>query len=213
TSLKGQIQLGQRRLQRGAQPEEIAVSLTLAEQQVDRLARLVGELLDVSRLARGRFALSPTLVALDPLVRRVVESERAAEPPHPIDLSSSGADLQIRADAGRLEQVLVNLLQNARKYSPPVSPIHVRVRGEPDAVTIAVQDYGIGVPPADQKRIFQPFHRAGNIDRGVSGLGLGLYIAAEIVRAHGGEISLDSRPGEGSTFTVRLPLEPSPPQR
>ncbi|GEM_PF-1088490 len=206
TSLKGQLQLGQRRLQRGAQPEEIAISLTLAEQQVNRLARLVGELLDVSRLASGRFGIVPVAVEIEPLVRRVVEAERAAEPPHPIDFSGAGTESEIRADPDRLEQVLVNLIQNARKYSPPGSPIRVRVRIEPEAVTIAVQDRGIGVPLADQERIFQPFHRASNIDRGVSGLGLGLYIAAEAVRAHGGAIEIDSFPGEGSTFTVRLPL-------
>ncbi|HLZ70298.1 MAG TPA: PAS domain S-box protein [Dehalococcoidia bacterium] len=206
TSLKGQIQLGQRRLQRGAQPEEIAASLTIAEQQVNRLARLVGELLDVSRLASGRFGIVPVPLALDPLVRRVVETERAAEPPHPIDFGGAGGAPEVRADPDRLEQVLVNLLQNARKYSPPGSPIRVRVWKEPEAVAIAVQDRGIGVPPADQERIFQPFQRASNVDRGVAGLGLGLYIAAEIARAHGGAIDLDSLPGEGSTFTLRLPL-------
>ncbi len=205
TSLKGQIQLGQRRVQRGAQPEEIAIALELAEQQVNRLARLVGELLDISRIAGGRFAVAPVPVALDQLVRRVVEAERGVEPPHPIDFAGAGAELEILADPDRIEQVLVNLLQNARKYSPAGSPIGVRVLAEPQWVTIAVEDRGIGVPEAEQEQIFKPFQRASNIDRGVSGLGLGLHIAAEIVRAHGGAISVESRPGAGSTFRVRLP--------
>jgi PAS domain S-box-containing protein len=210
TSLKGQIQLGRRRLQRGAQPEEIAIALELAEQQVNRLARLVGELLDVSRIASGRFVIAPQPVALDRLVRRVVEAERAGEPPHPIEFSSAGTEVTVHADADRLEQVLVNLIQNARKYSPPGSPIRVGLQADADAVTIAVQDRGIGVPEDEQERIFQPFQRASNVDRGISGLGLGLHIAAEIVRAHGGVLAVASRPGAGSTFSVRLPLGSGP---
>src|SRR5581483_11311681 len=135
-------------------------------------------------------------------------TERAGEPPHPIEFggAATGGELTVLAAPDRLEQVLVNLIQNARKYSPQVSPSRVTLEAEEGVARIVVQDRGIGVPEDEQERIFQPFQRASNVDRGISGLGLGLHIAAEIVRAHGGEIGIESRPGAGSRFSVRLPI-------
>ena len=116
----------------------------------------------------------------------------------------------VHADAERLEQVLVNLLENAQKYSSVETKILVRVSADAGSVSIAVEDKGVGIPPEERERIFERFPRAGNIDQNIAGLGLGLHIAVEIVRAHEGTLTVDSTPGAGSTFTVTLPIGPPP---
>jgi PAS domain S-box-containing protein len=205
TALKGQLQLVGRRLARGelAGADEF---VRLAEGQVDRLATLVDTLLDVSRLADGRFALDAGPVALGPLLDRVVALARAAsDPPRPIELTLPDGSPLVLGDADRLELVFVNLLENARKYAPAERPIRVRLAADGERVTVAVRDEGAGIPPEEQDRIFDRFRRASNVDLGIAGMGLGLYISREIVRAHGGEIRVESAPDVGSTFTVALP--------
>lgn len=207
TSLRGNVQLASRRLVRGAGPEPVLQVLERAEAQVDRLGRLVRDLLDVSRISSSRIMLQSEPLALESLVRRTVEMERDAEPSRLIDLELPARSLVANADAERLEQVVVNLLQNARKYSPAEAPIHVRLESGRDLARISVQDHGIGIPAEDLPHIFDRFHRASNVDfHGVAGLGLGLYIARGIVEAHGGRLTVDSIAGEGSTFTIHLPL-------
>ena len=205
TALKGQLHLMRRRLARGVAPHEVAELSVRADAQVDRLNELVHDLLDVSQITSGRFAVERERVALGPIIQRVVEMERAAPPPVRIELALPEQDPVVEADRRRLEQVLVNLIENARKYAPAGRPVRVRVAAREDTATIAVQDEGIGIPPEDQAHIFDRFHRAGNVDKGISGFGLGLYISREIVRAHGGDLIVESAPGAGSTFTVILP--------
>ncbi|HEY7294429.1 MAG TPA: ATP-binding protein [Dehalococcoidia bacterium] len=209
TSLQGYLEVTQRRLQRGAPAESAAGGLELALRQVARLTRLVNELLDASRLTRGLFVIEPQPLDLVPLVQRAVEADRlAAQTGHELALTAPEPGPRVNADPDRLEQVLANLLGNARKYSRPEQPISVTVHTGAESAIIAIRDEGIGVPEEDQPHIFEPFHRAGNVDRGLTGFGLGLYVAHEIVRAHGGTLTLASRPGAGSTFTIALPLAP-----
>lgn len=208
TALRGSLQIIQRRLQRSGAPAEVQDVMARADRQVERLTRLVRGLLDVSRIAGGQLAVEPTPVALAELVRRAVEQERAAAPDRTIGLTLPEQDPLVAADPDRLEQVLSNLLDNARKYSPADAPIEVRVDVAADTAAVAVRDAGAGIPVDQQERIFGRFHRADNVDRGVAGLGLGLYIAREIVHAHGGSLTVESAPGAGSTFTIRLPLLP-----
>lgn len=205
TILKAQVELSLRRLERGVATTDLAQSLVVVRRQADRLNRLVGDLLDVSRLARGQFVIAAEPVELGPLVAGVVAGQRALDPDRVIEVVFAGQGLVVRGDADRLEEVLVNLLENARKYSPAGGPISVTVGGDANVVNVAVRDLGIGIPPADHERIFEPFHRAQNMPPGGSGLGLGLYIAREFVRAHGGTLSVESTPGEGTTFCVTLP--------
>src|SRR5438552_17212712 len=109
-------------------------------------------------------------------------------------------------DPPRLRQVIVNLVENAIKYSPGGGKIEVRVVDGPDRVRIDVQDEGLGIPPSEQARIFEKFYRLdAEMARGVGGSGLGLYISREIVTQLGGTLTVESAPGTGSTFTVRLP--------
>jgi signal transduction histidine kinase len=206
TALKSNLQLARRRLQRGAVQEQVSELVVQANAQTDRLAGLVSDLLDVSRLAAGRLSIERSPADIGPLVTRIVQTELAADPARAIELSLPDDIPPVEMDASRIEQVLLNLIENARKYSPADRPVHVRVTTGAYALMIAVQDHGIGVPHEDHERIFERFHRAANVDKGVSGLGLGLHIAREIVHAHGGTLTLESVPGSGSTFTVTLPL-------
>jgi signal transduction histidine kinase len=113
-------------------------------------------------------------------------------------------------DPGRIDQVLTNLISNAVKYSPDGGEVHVSVREVDDEVRVAVRDEGIGIAKRDQSEVFQPFRRLHADARVITGTGLGLYISSQIVARHGGSIDLVSRPGEGSTFTVHLPLLTEP---
>ncbi|MGE3601714.1 MAG: ATP-binding protein, partial [Dehalococcoidia bacterium] len=209
TALKGQIQLADRRLRRG-QYDAVPTLIDHADAQVDRLTRLVRDLLDVSRIGGGGITMEFQPVALGALVQHVIDLERAAAPGRQITLDLPLTTPTIDADAQRIEQVLFNLLQNARKYSAPDTAIQVAVRVPEDVVTIAVTDHGEGIPADELPRIFERFHRARNVDRNIAGLGLGLYITREIVQAHGGDLAVESTVGRGSTFTVTLPWSAEP---
>lgn len=207
TSLKGNLELVQRRLQRGQGVESIAGPLERAALQTERLIGLVRDLLDVARISSGHLEIERAPVDLGALVSRIVELERSTEPGRTIVLEAPAVAVVIEADEARLEQVLVNLLENARKYSPEQQPVRVVVQARGGAAVVSVEDRGIGIPPEELERIFERFHRASNIDRrSFSGLGLGLHIARQIVEAHGGALSANSTPGQGSTFTLTLPL-------
>jgi signal transduction histidine kinase len=174
------------------------------EAQTERLRALVEQLLDVSHISAGRFELTREEVDLCQVVQEVVEDLRE-------QLSRSGSRLELRTecpvlgwwDRLRLEQVVANLLENAIKFGQG-KPLEVRVEPEPDRVRLVVRDQGIGFPSEAKARIFEKFERAVS-ERHYGGLGLGLFIARQIVEAHGGTISVESAPGEGSTFTVVLP--------
>jgi signal transduction histidine kinase len=174
------------------------------EAQVDRLHKLVESLLDVSRLAQGRLVLQRRDVDLGAIVRDVALrfEDAARRAGCALNVSVSG-DARGRWDEERLDQVVANLLGNAVKHAAGAA-IHVRVVGEDDAVRIEVQDAGPGIAPADQARVFGRFERAAN-GQLIAGLGLGLWIARDIVEAHGGRIELTSDVGCGATFVVELP--------
>jgi signal transduction histidine kinase len=173
--------------------------------QARRLVTLVDELLDVSRVRTGRLALhreALDLVALvsDHVARLTGESARPAPQ---IVLSATGAP-HGHWDRTRLEQVVSNLVSNAIKYGAG-EPVEVEVGAEADHAVLIVRDHGIGIAPEDQARIFGRFERAVS-SRNYGGLGLGLWIARQIVEAHGGTIAVRSAPGQGAEFRVQLPL-------
>jgi two-component system, LuxR family, sensor kinase FixL len=209
TALQLQLQLIQRAASRpgGVLPEAVAAKLSGLERQTRRIGVLVNELLDVSRVRLGRLELHREAVELTALVRETV-SQLAPEG------ARAGSTLEIVApgpvegqwDPLRLEQVLTNLLSNAFKFGMG-KPITITVRGDVQRAMLGVKDDGMGIAPADQQRIFDRFERAVPTSR-YGGLGLGLYIARELVEAHGGDISLVSAPGAGTTFTITLPRTP-----
>lgn len=172
---------------------------------VTRLIKLTDELLDTSRITTGRLSLRREPVELGALVEEVVARTGG-------DGTRIGPNLRFEVtgpvqgywDRARIEQVVTNLLTNALRYGGG-EPIEVRVTRSANAATITVRDRGIGIGEDDQARIFDRFERAGGTNQ-FGGLGLGLWITREIVEAHGGRITVDSRLGEGATFTVTLPI-------
>ena len=208
TPLSMYLQSIERKLQRGQAIEpELAGK---ARRQVGRLTRLVEDLLDVSRLESKRMALSRELLRVDELVEQVLSDFRGAAHNHELVFQRPHELLEVEGDRPRLEQVMVNLLQNAIKYSPTGGQVVVAVTRAGAEVRISVTDPGIGIPEEEQGRLFQRFFRARNVTtRHYGGLGIGLFVSHEIVARHGGRFEVRSKPGVGSTFTFFLPLAKS----
>ncbi|CAN95609.1 Protein kinase [Sorangium cellulosum So ce56] len=212
TSLKMQAHLLARllpRLQRAeVAPERIDAAIQVLNRQIARLAHLINELLDVTRLNAGRLTLARAPLDLAALTCEVVERMRQqlASARCRTELDLEGPVIG-HWDASRMEQVLINLLSNAIKYGAG-APIHVVVRGLEGRALLVVRDHGIGIAQADQARIFERFERAVSV-RNFGGLGLGLYIVRWIVTSHGGTIRVESEPGAGAAFIVELPLHPA----
>jgi signal transduction histidine kinase/ActR/RegA family two-component response regulator len=181
--------------------------------QAGQLSRLVDDLLDVSRLMRGKLVLHPTAVCMNTLVRDVCEGLAAEQPPGRLQVAVSDVPLWVHGDAARLEQVLGNLLNNAVKFSRADDLVQVALRPQGhDAVLLEVIDHGEGVPCELLGRIFEPFVQAPqSLQRARGGLGLGLSIVKELVEGHGGSVQAASPGrGQGATFRVRLPRIAAP---
>jgi signal transduction histidine kinase len=179
--------------------------LAMLKRQVDRLRALVAEMLDVSRITRGNLNLEPRWVDLREVVREVLDRFALEVERHQVMVSvDAPAPVHGTWDATRLDQVVTNLVSNALKYGAG-RPIEISVRAGTSRAMIVVRDHGVGIPLEEQAAVFGPFARA-VATKHHAGLGLGLWISQQIVHASGGSITLESRPGEGSTFTVELPL-------
>jgi signal transduction histidine kinase len=181
--------------------------LAIISTESARLARLLDDVLWVSRLDSGRADTYITAVQPDTVARDVVEATRTHLPPTlALELEPSPAVPAVAADPDKLRQVLVNLIENAVKYSDE-GRILVRLQREDGWMRFSVSDEGLGIPPEEHDRIFEKFHRLDpNMTQGVGGTGLGLYICRELVERMDGRIWVDSRLGEGTTFTFELPL-------
>jgi signal transduction histidine kinase len=205
TVLKGYALLLARQLRRGSlEPSQLPGIVDQLVLHAGRLEDLVNDLLDTSRIQHGRLELQPESLDLVALAATVLE-RFDDEPAHTLILDAPEPVVGTW-DPGRVDQVLTNLVSNAVKYSPDGGEVRVSIREVANEATIAVRDEGIGIPKSDQSEVFQPFRRLHNDARLVAGTGLGLYISSQIVARHGGTISLESTPGEGTTFTVRLPM-------
>lgn len=179
--------------------------LAMLKRQVDRLRALVAEMLDVSRITRGNLHLEPVWVDLREVVREALDRFALEIERRQVMVSlDAPAPVHGTWDATRVDQVVTNLVSNALKYGAG-RPVEISVRSGTSRATIVVRDHGIGIPIEEQAAVFGPFARA-VATRHHAGLGLGLWISQQIVHASGGSIMLESRPGEGSTFTVELPL-------
>ncbi|HET9017674.1 MAG TPA: GAF domain-containing protein [Thermomicrobiaceae bacterium] len=212
TAVKGQAQLVERFLARGPHdPERLSTAISRLSRAVSRLDLLVRDLVDVSRLQAGRLALRREPVDLVSLAHEVMgrfadEEGPEARHPHRFVVEAPGPVTGLW-DPVRLDQVLANLVGNAVKYSPDGGRIRVTVRPQADDAELVIWDEGVGIDPADQGRLFQPFERGSGAEA-FEGTGLGLFIARQIVEQHGGTLTFVSEPGRGSAFTVRLPHRP-----
>ncbi|MCY1046831.1 HAMP domain-containing sensor histidine kinase [Corallococcus sp. bb12-1] len=184
--------------------ERMQRTLALVRRQVARLDRMVGDLLDATRIEAGKLELQPEVRDTRELARSVVELYQSSEPGHTLELVVPDAAVLVRADPARLEQVLTNLVSNALKYSPVGSRVRVSVLGDAHHVVVAVSDQGIGMSAEELKGLFVPFQRAGNAKQRAPGVGLGLSVSRRIIEAHGGRIEVESQPGQGSVFRVHL---------
>jgi signal transduction histidine kinase len=208
TSLMGYVELLRRRSAKGSNlSARDQRSLELIGDQAKRLNTLIGNLLDLSRLESGQLSIECERLDVVALTRSVIEEVLPTLEQHRIEACFPEAPLLVSGDALRLEQVLRNLLHNAVKYSPAGGTIVVEAAAHQGQAQIAVRDEGIGIPEEALPQLFSRYYRAPNVDaRSISGLGLGLFVVREIVGMHGGEVRVTSREGQGSTFTVCLPL-------
>ena len=199
-----------------AENSRIRSYLAGALNQVQHLRRLTQDLVDVRHLQQGRFSLETKRVPLEKVVAECVAQARMAAPEgQKIEMESRrAATLIVNGDALRLEQVIMNLLSNALTYAPRSPRIEVRLRREGNEVLVQVEDAGPGIPATDLTHIFERFYQSTSnaVRPSRRGLGLGLYIAHELVVAHGGRLEVTSvmapNQGHGTTFTIRLPLAP-----
>jgi len=195
----------ERRMERGERVDPS--TLRHARQHLLRITGLINDLLDASRIEAGRLALHPEVTRMDALVDHVLQAMDIHRGAHDIHFERPEQPVLVRADPYRLEQVISNLVENAFKYSPDGGTIRVALRTRGELALLSVSDPGIGIPPDQQKLLFDRYFRARNVSaRSYGGLGLGLYISRDIVERHGGRIWVESDVGRGSTFHVALPL-------
>jgi two-component system CheB/CheR fusion protein len=187
--------------------EDIESKIEIALRQIRRMSTLVVDLVDVGRLQRGKLNLQFQAVNLNDVVKQAVEAMQNIATDHNIELVVPDQILLVQGDAIRLEQIVFNLLMNAIFYAPNSPRIDVRLRQESsnNAVELQVQDYGPGIPSEKFAHLFTAFYQVEQSELRERGLGLGLFIASELVKAHGGTISVSSQVEVGTTFTVMLP--------
>ena len=202
TSLKGYIELID---YMEDLPENVKSYISKAKISLIKLQRLINELLDASRIKAGKLQFSKSVFNLTDLINQCIDNSSFIYPSHKIkkDLQK---DIMVMGNEERIEQVLMNLINNAIKYSPKNKEIIVSAEADQSSATVAVQDFGIGMSEADQQQIFDRFYRVENGNFLTPGLGMGLYIAAEIIKEHDGEIKVESKLDHGSIFYFSLPL-------
>jgi PAS domain S-box-containing protein len=186
--------------------------LAMIASEADRLARIVDDILWASRLESGKLKFGIESCDASEIAAEVVEVARSHAPERvSIELIRPPAVPAVAGDADKIRQVLVNLVENAVKYSPDGGSVEVRVEPLERRLRISVRDEGLGIPLTEQQRIFEKFYRLDpNLTRGVGGTGLGLYICRELVRRMNGRLWVASKEGQGSTFFVELPLADAP---
>ena len=205
TSLKGFLTLLQRRL-RTEEHEKELYYLTRMNDQVEKLTKLINDLLDLSKMQTGQLVYREEHFAIDAQVQEIIENVQETTCTHHIQLEGHTQE-EILGDQDRIGQVLINLLNNAIKYSPQADTVIVRLAADQDSVHISVQDFGIGIAHEHQEKIFERFYQVSDAaEKTYPGLGIGLYISNEIIKRHRGHLWIESEKDKGATFHVTLPL-------
>ena len=200
TTVKGYLQL----LSKMENGEHAPLFVSKSLDQVEKLNRLIEDILNMSRIEKGRLQFTRKPFDLRELLLDVSQTFSYSSKSHTIETELGDTPAEIIGDEQRIEQVLLNLLTNAIKYSPNADKIEIKLENLPDEVIVKVRDYGIGLTREQQKKLFTRFYRAEGV-QGISGLGLGLYITKLIIDRHMGEIGLTSEYGKGSEFYFILP--------
>jgi two-component system, chemotaxis family, CheB/CheR fusion protein len=206
-ALHGYVQLLERRLDPEKQPRE-AEYARVALAQARRVGGLLERLFDLAQLQTGRLEAKPAPMDLASIVQRSVAAADHLAPGLEVRVSMPDPRLRVLADADRLEQVLLNVLSNAIQHAPDTKAIDIDVGVADGRVQVAIRDYGPGIPKRRLSRVFAKRNARGTDAGPTQGLGLGLYISRELMRAQGGSIEIASDPGEGTTVTLLLPVAP-----
>ncbi|MCX2477633.1 PAS domain-containing protein [Pedobacter sp. MC2016-15] len=205
TSIKAYAQVMEMMFRRAGDTKN-AELLAKMDNQVNRLSNLIGDLLEVTKINTGRLQLTLTKFSFNQMVEEVIEEVQRTALNHAIH-KQLDFDREITGDKERICQVIINLLTNAIKYSPDSDHIILSTSGNEHQLQLSVQDFGIGIRADQQPRVFEQFYRvSGSREHTFPGLGLGLYISAEIIKHLNGKIWVDSAEGKGSTFCFSLPL-------
>jgi signal transduction histidine kinase len=205
TTLNASMQILQKIVKTDASTEKIAMFVDKASNNLNKLIRLLDDLLNVTKIQQGQLGLNKTMFNISEMVRDCCEYIQLASE-HVFEIKGD-SDLMIFADYRRLDQVLVNLLNNAVKYSPFSKKVEVTIFHDEHNVTVAVRDFGIGINPEKLPHLFDRYYRVDSLGHQFSGLGLGLYISSEIISRHNGKIGVDSTLGNGSNFWFTIPLD------
>ena len=204
TSVKGYVQLLERSIDKG-DVVTVKKHLRKAQVQLDKLNDLIADLLDISKIESGKLKFNMKYFDLNILLDSIIEVIHQSNPDYLI-IKTGNVPREIFADEMRIEQVVVNFLTNAIKYAPGTSEIHIHTEANDERVTVSVRDFGIGIHPDQQKNVFDKFYRVEETAIHFQGLGIGLYISAEIIKRHQGTVGVKSVFGEGSEFHFNIPL-------
>jgi signal transduction histidine kinase len=176
-----------------------------ASHSIKRLEKLIEDLLDVTKINSGQIDLNLAAFYFSDALTNSISNVQLISPRHEILLENS-LDILFTGDQFRIEQVLINLLNNAIKYSPDGNQVIVKAKMDSGNIVVCVQDFGIGIAKEDIDQLFQRFYRVSKTAMNYQGVGLGLYIASEIIKKHNGKFTIGSMPGKGSSFCFSLPL-------
>ncbi|NJO43593.1 MAG: PAS domain S-box protein [Cyanobacteria bacterium CRU_2_1] len=199
-------QLLENRHDNADESEKTHRNLQRIQTSVKHMIQILDDILTINRAETGKLEFNPKLMDLEKFCQQIIEEARlTATPQHTIVFTSSGMSFNACLDEKLLRSILTNLLSNAIKYSPQGGTVSLTLKQNTDHANLCIQDQGIGIPIADQKQLFEPFHRGSNA-RKIPGTGLGLVVVKKCVDLHGGEIELDSTVGVGTMFTIMLPL-------
>lgn len=204
TSLKGYLQL-MSAYRKEEVPAKVAQYIDKAGQALGKLQRLVNDLLDVSKIQAGKLEYALQKIDINELIKSCIESSEHIYPDHEFRFEAAGS-LTVTGNAERLEQVIMNLVNNAVKYSPGNETVILKTQLHEKTIRTSVTDFGIGLSADQKELIFERFYRVEDKKHMISGLGMGLFISSEIIRNHGGTISVTSEIGKGSTFYFDLPI-------
>ncbi|MES2417748.1 MAG: hybrid sensor histidine kinase/response regulator [Bacteroidota bacterium] len=204
TSVKGYVQLLARSVDKG-DTETVKKHLDKVQIQLEKLNSLIADLLDISKIESGKLKFNKQYFSIDALLDNILEIMHQSNPEFQI-LRKGKVSQEIFADEMRIEQVIINFLTNAIKYSPGTDQIFITLNLANNQLYFAVKDKGIGMLPEQQKSVFDKFYRVEETSQRFQGLGIGLYISSEIIARHGGKIGVKSTYGEGSEFYFQLPV-------
>lgn len=205
TSVRGYIQLIERMLKKEDAQPHILSHISKASLQINKLGDLVADLLDMSKIASGKMEFTLQEFRFDEMANEVIENLQLIHQDH-VMIKKGFSEVVVYGDEMRLEQVMVNFLTNAIKYSPEGKEIHIEMSCVNNELELRVTDFGIGISQELQNQLFEKYFRVEETSVRFQGLGIGLFICSEIIQRHKGYCSVESEMGKGSTFTFRIPI-------